>query len=95
MKSKSLMASIVIAAAFLINIGIAFKEAGGGAVAITVLLVSLVGIISAFWQSQTLSSTIKSKFQELTDDFRFVQQRLATGNFDDIAPVLTPKTIPV
>jgi len=85
MKSKSLMASIVIAAAFLINIGIAFKEAGGGAVAITVLLVSLVGIISAFWQSQTLSSTIKSKFQELTDDFRFVQQRLATGNFDDIA----------
>ena len=84
MKSKSLIASLVIATAFLINTGIAFKETGWGTVTIILLLVSLAGISAAFWQSRSLSSILQRKFEAFSDNFRFAQQQLASGNYNDV-----------
>ena len=84
MGNKTMMATAIVALAFLINIAIAWQADPGGQIALMVLIVSLVGIVIAVWNSQTAGKSLGEEVQKFTDKIRQSATKIEQGDVDNL-----------
>lgn len=78
-----MVATVLIALAFLINIAIAWSTSSSSQVPIVVMVVSLIGVIIAVWQSQSSKTGIQSQLKNLNQQLRSAVSTIQSGDLKE------------
>lgn len=78
-----MVATVLIALAFLINIAIAWSTSSSSQVPIVVMVVSIVGVIIAVWQSQSSKNGVQTQVKNLNQQLRTAVNKIEAGELDE------------